>query len=114
MALAMDFDWQNRVLHYDMQERASSYFPGTVLAARDLPDEEELGFTYDDMDQVFYLLVEEGLPRDACVEKGFTPEFVDTIIKRIKNYRFKSILPRAGSVGQYPLADLEKLPFYKE
>jgi len=77
-------------------------------------DEEELGFTYDDMDQVFYLLVEEGLPRDACVEKGFTPEFVDTIIKRIKKYRFKSILPRAGSVGQYPLADLERLPFYKE
>ena len=32
-------------------------------------DEAELGFSYDDMDQVFYLLVEEGLTRDAVLRK---------------------------------------------
>ncbi len=77
-------------------------------------DEAELGYTYDDMDQIFYLLVEEHFTREACVGEGFPPEFVDEIIKRIKEYRFKSVLPRVGSVGQYPLADLEELPFYKD
>ncbi len=60
------------------------------------------------------MLVEEGLSRRACIEEGFSPEFVDAIIKRIKQYRFKSVLPRAGSVGQVPLAELEELPFYNE
>lgn len=77
-------------------------------------DEAELGYSYDDMDQIFYCLVEEGYTRDDCLKGGFAPEFVDAITKRIKQYRFKSILPRAGSVGQYSLAGLEELPFYKE
>lgn len=77
-------------------------------------DENEIGYTYDDMDQIFYSLVERHLTRDACIEEGFSPEFVDAIIKRIKQHRFKSILPRVGSIGQYPLSDLEELPFYKE
>lgn len=76
-------------------------------------DEDELGYTYDDLDQIFYLLLEDGYSRDACVEHGFSPDFVDAIIQRIKNYRYKSILPRAGSVGQVSLADLESLPFYQ-
>jgi NAD+ synthase len=77
-------------------------------------DEKEIGYTYDELDQLFYLLVEEKLTRQACLEAGFAPGFVDAMIKRIKNYRFKSIIPRAGSVGQFPLGDLEQLPFYRE
>lgn len=77
-------------------------------------DEDELGYTYNDMDQVFYCLVEEGYTRDDCIKEGYSPDFVDAIIKRIKQYRFKSILPRAGSVGQVPLTGLEEMPFYKE
>lgn len=77
-------------------------------------DEDELGYTYDEMDQIFYLLVEEKLTRNACIAEGFSPEFVDLIIQRIKQYRFKSVLPRLGSIGQFPLGDLEALPFYQE
>ncbi len=77
-------------------------------------DEDELGYTYDDMDQIFYCLVEEGYRREDCLREGFPPEFVDVIIKRIKQYRFKSVLPRTGSVGQVPLIGLEELPFYNE
>lgn len=75
-------------------------------------DEEEIGYSYDDMDQIFFCLVEEGYTRDECITEGFAPEFVDAIIKRIKKYRFKTLLPRAGSVGQRALAVLEGLPFY--
>lgn len=42
LSLAMDFEWQNRVLHYGMHQRASSHFPGTVFAAYGLPDRKEL------------------------------------------------------------------------
>ena len=52
LALAMDFDWQNRVLHYGMQKRASSYFPGTILAARGLPDMKELALLEPFRDQL--------------------------------------------------------------
>jgi len=52
LALAMDFEWQNRVLHFGMFERANSYFPGTVLAAKGLPDEKELALLASFRDQL--------------------------------------------------------------
>ena len=42
LTLAFDFEWQNRVFHYDSQYRALSYFAGSPLAARGLPSEEEV------------------------------------------------------------------------
>ncbi len=75
-------------------------------------DEEELGFTYNEIDRLLYALVEEGLSPNDCVKAGFSEEFVRNIISRIKKYRFKSALPLAGSVGQFPLAALEELPAF--
>ena len=75
-------------------------------------DEEELGFTYDEMDQLLYLLVEEKLSPEACVDKGFSEDFVLWIVNRVKRYRFKSVTPLVGSVGQYPLSKLEQLPTF--
>lgn len=39
---ALDFDWQNRVLHAGELERAQSYFNNSVFAATGLPSREEL------------------------------------------------------------------------
>ena len=77
-------------------------------------DEAELGFTYDEMDQLLFLLVEEKLSPAACVNEGFSKDFVQWMITRVKRYRFKSVLPLAGSVGQFPLADLEQLPAFSK
>ena len=77
-------------------------------------DEEELGYAYDEMDRLLYALVEEQLSPEACLEKGFSEDFVESIIKRIKRYRFKNTLPLAGSVGQFPLTDLEQLPLFQD
>ena len=77
-------------------------------------DEEELGFTYDEMDQLLYLLVEEKLSPEACVDKGFSKDLVQWIINRVKRYRFKILMPLAGSVGQYPLSELEQLPTFSK
>lgn len=76
-------------------------------------DEGELGYTYDEMDRLLYLLVEEGLSPQACLEEGFQEKFVAEIIGRVKKYRFKSTLPLAGSVGQIPLSELESRPFFQ-
>ena len=75
-------------------------------------DEEELGFTYDEMDRLLYALVEEGLSSGDCVKAGFSEEFVQNIISRVKRYRYKSTLPLTGSVGQHPLVELEQLPVF--
>ena len=75
-------------------------------------DEEELGFTYDEMDCLLYALVEEGLSLGDCVKAGFSEEFVQNIINRVKRYRYKSTLPLTGSVGQHPLVELEQLPVF--
>jgi NAD+ synthase len=75
-------------------------------------DEGELGYSYNDMDQLLYLLIEEKLTAADCVESGIDGDFVAEIISRVKRYRYKSTLPLVGSVGQYSLSDLEQLPLY--
>ena len=42
LTLAMDFEWQNRTLHFGYHTRAHSYFPDTELAATELPSADEL------------------------------------------------------------------------
>ena len=75
-------------------------------------DEDELGHSYEDLDQLLYLLIEEKLTAEDCVKKGFEFVFVAEIISRVKRYRYKSTLPLGGTVGQYPLSDLEQLPVF--
>jgi len=77
-------------------------------------DEDELGFSYEDMDKLLYLLLEEKYTPQECVAQGFDSEFVESIINRVKKYRYKSTLPLSGSVGQFPLKDLETLPFFQD
>jgi len=42
LTLAFDFEWQNRVFHYDSQHRALSYFAGSAMAAQGLPSDKEI------------------------------------------------------------------------
>ena len=42
LTLAMDFDWQNRTLHYGHHKRAHSFWPDTILSATGLPSDAEL------------------------------------------------------------------------
>lgn len=56
-------------------------------------DEGELGFTYDEADQVLYLLTERGLTIDEIVAKGFDPRVVVEIQRRMCATAFKRRLP---------------------
>ncbi len=77
-------------------------------------DEGELGYTYQEMDKLLYSLVEEKLSPEECVQEGFSIEFVTFIMERVKRYRYKSLLPLAGSVGQFPLLRLEDIPAFSK
>jgi len=56
-------------------------------------DEGELGFTYEKVDQLLYLLVDQRYSPEDCVSDGFTEDFVNKVIDRIRRYHFKRILP---------------------
>jgi NAD+ synthase len=56
-------------------------------------DEGELGFTYEEVDKLLYLLVDQRYSPQDCVEAGFAENFVQTVAERIRRNHFKRILP---------------------
>jgi NAD+ synthase len=74
--------------------------PGSILnkaPSADLwqgqTDEGELGFTYAEVDQLLYLLVDQRYKPEDCIQAGFAEPFVRTVVARIQRYHFKRILP---------------------
>src|SRR6185436_3096514 len=56
-------------------------------------DEDELGFTYEEVDKLLYLLVDHRYSPQECVEAGFGEKFVDVVIKRVRRNQFKRMQP---------------------
>ncbi|MCR4403441.1 MAG: NAD+ synthase [Firmicutes bacterium] len=56
-------------------------------------DEGELGFTYDDVDKLLYLMIDERRKKPDLVAQGFSPEFIDAVERRVKAMRFKARMP---------------------
>ena len=56
-------------------------------------DEGELGFTYEQVDRLLYLLVDERYSPEACLDAGFDREFIDHVLERIRQNQFKRVLP---------------------
>jgi len=56
-------------------------------------DEGELGFTYEEVDRLLYLLVDQRYSPADCVAAGFAESFVQTVVERIRRNHFKRILP---------------------
>ncbi len=56
-------------------------------------DEGELGFTYEKVDQLLYLLVDGRYRPEECVEAGFDEKFVRQVVERVRRNQFKRILP---------------------
>lgn len=56
-------------------------------------DEGELGFTYAEVDQLLYLLVDERYSPDDCIAEGFSENFVMAVIGLIKKNHFKRVMP---------------------
>jgi len=56
-------------------------------------DEDELGFTYEEVDKLLYLLVDERYRPQDLVEAGFDKNFVHQVITRVRRSQFKRVLP---------------------
>ena len=54
-------------------------------------DEGELGFSYDEADQVLYLLMEEKLGEEQIAARGFPLELVRRVLRRMKATEFKRL-----------------------
>jgi len=56
-------------------------------------DEGELGFTYEEVDQLLYLLVDQRYKPEDCVQAGFPENFVRAVIERVRRNQFKRLMP---------------------
>lgn len=68
-------------------------------------DEGELGFTYEKVDNLLFLLIDQHFTPEKCVESGFAEEFVRAVIQRIRRYQFKRVLPPIAKLGDQTSSD---------
>ncbi len=66
-------------------------------------DEDELGFTYEDADQVLYLLVDERYTVEEVAAEGFDIDFVEKIWRRVKGNHFKRTMPNIAKLSKRTL-----------
>ena len=62
-------------------------------------DEDELGFTYDEVDRLLLLLIDQSYSAQVCVEAGFDEIFVQAVVERIRRNQFKRIQPPIARLG---------------
>ena len=56
-------------------------------------DESELGYSYDSVDQLLYLLIDERYAIDECVAMGFEHDFVADVWERVRRNHYKRTMP---------------------
>lgn len=61
--------------------------------------EGELGFKYEEVDSLLYLLVDRRYSPEECVAVGFQRDFVDNVLERVRRYQFKRMTPLVAKVS---------------
>ena len=62
-------------------------------------DEEDLGFTYAQLDLALKAFVDERLSKDELLKRGFNAELIELIITKIYQNQFKRKLPIIAKLG---------------
>jgi NAD+ synthase len=62
-------------------------------------DEEELGFTYDQVDRVLYLMVDRRYELPELLEAGFDERFVRAVFSRVRASQYKRRLPLIAKIS---------------
>ncbi len=71
----------------------------------DQTDEGELGFTYDEVDQLLYLLVDKSYTPDECIDAGYGESFVKAVINLIRRNSFKRMVPPIAKLSEQDLSE---------
>ena len=62
-------------------------------------DEKELGFTYDEVDKLLYLLIDQRYSPQEAIEAGFDESFVKAVTARVRRNQFKRMQPPIAKVS---------------
>ena len=62
-------------------------------------DESELGFTYEQVDKLLFLLVDQRYSVQECIEEGFDEAFVNSVMARVRRFQFKRMMPPIAKVS---------------
>jgi NAD+ synthase len=62
-------------------------------------DEQELGFTYREVDALLYRMVDLRMSRDELAACGFAPDFINLVAGKVQNSHFKRRLPVIAKVS---------------
>ena len=62
-------------------------------------DESELGFTYEEVDKLLYLLIDQRYMPLEAVEAGFDEKFVNGVVARVRRFQFKRMLPPIAKIS---------------
>src|SRR6185369_6932706 len=64
-------------------------------------DEEELGYTYEFVDKLLYLLVDERMSIDeAAAEGGYERSLVESVWKRVRQNQYKRTMPYIAKLSR--------------
>ena len=63
-------------------------------------DEGDLGFTYERVDQLLYLLVDERYSPQEAVAAGFAPDFVGRVCEMVRRAHYKRALPVIPKISE--------------
>lgn len=61
-------------------------------------DEEELGYSYKQMDDLLKVMIDENKSKEELLELGFEEEFINKINNRVKANAFKGKLPTIAKI----------------
>ena len=61
-------------------------------------DEQEMGLTYKEADQVMYRLLEENKTVEEVLAEGFNKDLVDNIVRRMNRSEYKRRMPRIAKI----------------
>jgi NAD+ synthase len=62
-------------------------------------DEGELGFTYEEVDKLLYLMIDQRYSPQECIEAGYNEKFVNKVIERVRLSQFKRMLPPIAKIS---------------
>jgi NAD+ synthase len=66
---------------------------------KDQTDENELGFTYEEVDKLLYLLIDQRFSPHEAIEAGFDEKFVNVVTTRIRRNQFKRMQPPIAKIS---------------
>ena len=56
-------------------------------------DEEDLGFSYESVDTLLYMMLEERMDREAILAEGIDPAFYDRVRRMVVRNQYKRMMP---------------------